>query len=214
MLLLLSACDSPPEPQPAEEQRLIVIDGITVTFEDVAPIVAWLDAFRPDGGRKAKVLNALMNHALPLALARRAFPEQRAQALQNAQALADVSTNIIELEKHSQLNKQKKRSKMARMQPKLAVAMFLFDPLQTGAVSEPIEVPEGYFVVSAYELTESQLAVGTFVDALQVAFVTHDAFEWQDWWLAEQQRIGEKATFVHPDYRDDLPRWIKIPEKP
>ena len=71
--------------------------------------------------------------------------------------------------------------------------MFLFDELTFIMVSQPIELPHGIFVVSAYERHESLLVMADYVDALQVGFITHTSLDWQKQISAE---LGRKVTFL------------------
>ena len=89
--------------------------------------------------------------------------------------------------------------------------MFLFDELTLNAVSQPLELPHGVFVVSAYERHDDALVMGDYVDALQVGFLTHTSQEWQEYWAGKRAEIGAKVAFIHPDYRDDMPDWIQPP---
>lgn len=203
-------------PSAADDPRLIEVDGITVTFEELQPYVDWLTAYRPELGVRTKYMWALREHVLPLKLARREFAEERAAQRELADGLCSVATNIQELEQRSELVKDKSRSNLTRQSALLPVAMFLFDELTLNAVSPPIELPHGFFVVSAYERFESQLVMADYVDALQVGFITHTAVAWEKYWRAKRQEIGRKVTFLHPDYRDDMPPWLQAPapEKP
>lgn len=209
-MLVAGACSE--KTKPAEEKRLLVIDGIEILFDDLQPYFDFLTSYRPEAGKKTKYIWAMRDHVLPVFAARRAFPKERAVMLERANALCSVATNILELEQHSKLIEHKRRSNLTRISAKLPVAMFLFDELMTNAVSQPIEVPAGYFVVGSYDLKTSPLTIADYVDALQVGFVTHTSKEWREWWENEQQRIGGRVTFVHPDYRDDLPRWMTVPK--
>ncbi len=212
---LLSGC-GPTEPDAADDPRLIEVDGISVTFAELRPYVDWLTAYRPELGVRTKYMWALREHVLPLKLAQRDFPEQRAEQRELAYGLRSVATNIQELEERSELVRDKSRSNLTRQSALLPVAMFLFEELTLNAVSEPIELPHGFFLVSAYERYESQLVMADYVDALQVGFITHTATQWQEYWSEKRQEIGQKVTFLHPDYRDDMPPWLKAPteEKP
>lgn len=209
--LLTTACGQP-EPPPKEE-RLLVIDGIEIRFSDLQPYYDFLKESRPELGVKSTYIWAMRDHVLPVMVARRAFPKERAELLERAQALCSVASNILELEKNSELIVAKTRSNLTRINARLPVAKFLFVEEMTGAVSPPIELPDGYFVVGAYDYNKSQLTIADYVDALQVGFVTHTGKEWVSWWEAEQKRIGDKVTFVHPDYRDNLPKWMKLPKE-
>ena len=214
--LTLAACGGGAAPKPEEEPRLIVIDGITVTFADLQPYYDWLTEFRPGLGVRTKYAWALREHVLPLKLAEREFPTQRAEQRKLAHGLCSVATNVMELEQRSALIKDKTRSNLTRQSALLPVAMFLFDELTLNAVSQPIELPHGIFVVSAYERHESPLVMADYVDALQVGFITHTSLEWQKYWIEKRAELGRKVTFLHPDYRDDMPDWIQPPqtEKP
>jgi len=201
--------------QAPSEQRLLVVDGIEILLADVEPYVAFLDAVVPEGGRKTKILRVLEEHLIPLRLAQRAFPAERAALLERAKALAEVAGNVVELEEKAVVIDSKRRSTMTRMQAQLPVAMQLFDPLRTGAVGAPIEVPQGFFVAAAYTLTESPgLVLEDVVDALQVAFATHPAGPWRDWLAGQQQAIADKVTFLHPDHHGVLPVWLRPPRLP
>lgn len=208
--LILGACSD--KSPPVEEKRMLVIDGIEILFEDLRPYVEFIESYRPAVGEKTKNVWVMRDHVLPMFAARRAFGEERAVMLERANALCSVATNILELEQHSKLIEHKRRSNMTRINAKLPVAMFLFDELMTNAVSPPIELPQGYFVVGSYDLNISPLTIADFVDALQVGFVTHTSKDWRVWWESEQLRIGAKVTFVHRDYRDDLPPWMTVPK--
>ena len=212
--LLLAGCEQPPDPR--KDPRLIEVDGLTVTFEELQPYVDWIASFRPAVGERTKFVWALREHVLPLKLAQREFAEERAKQKELADGLRSVATNILELEEHSKLITDKRRSNLTRSTAMLPVAMFLFDELTLNAVSQPIELPHGFFVVSAYERFESQLVADDYIDALQVGFITHTSPDWHKYWNAKRQEIGRKVTFVHPDYRDDMPPWIQVPqpEKP
>ena len=214
--MLLNSC-SEDKQVPAADPRLLVIDGIEITFEDLQPYYDFLTNYRPELGTKTKYMWALNNHVLPLKVAQRTFPKERAEKLALAQGLCSVATNIYELEKHSELIEDKVRSNLTRQSAMLPVAMYLFDTkdtiaVNTNAVSPPIELAQGYFVVGSFVLNESPLVMADYADTLQVGFVTHASKEWREWWENKQLTMGEKVTFVHPDYRDDLPKWMKLPK--
>ncbi|MCK5944454.1 MAG: hypothetical protein KAI24_20870 [Planctomycetes bacterium] len=212
LALAVLAAGCGPDEDPAPEPRLLEIDGITITFEELQPYYDWLTSYRPELGVRTKYVWAMREHVLPLKLAQREFAEQRREQLALAEGLCSVATNIQELEQHSQLITDKTRSNLTRQSALLPVAMFLFDELTLNAVSPPIELPHGIFVVSAFERFESQLVMADYVDALQVGFLTHTALEWEQYWRAKRQEIGKQVTFVHPDYRDDMPDWIELPK--
>ena len=210
MAVLANACSS--KKHPKDDPRLLVIDGIEVTFAELQPYFDWLTSFRPELGIKTTYIWALRDHMLPLKIAQREFATERQQQLELAQGLRSVSSNIYELEKRAKLIDHKIRSNLTRQSAMLPVAMWLFDEQHTNAVSPPIELAQGYFVVSSYEFYPSPMAMTQYVDALQVGFVTHTSKKWRVWWENKQLTLGKKVTFVHPDYRDDLPEWMDLPK--
>lgn len=214
--LLAVTCSGKKKPSPKADPRLLVIDGIEITFEELKPFVDWLTAYRPELGIKTTHIWAMRDHLLPLKIAQREFPEQRKKQLELAEGLCSVTTNIYELEKQSKLIEHKTRSNLTRQSAMLPVAMWLFDKdtpqINTNAASHPIELAQGYFVVGSFEYHESPLVMADYVDALQVGFVTHTSKQWRVWWENEQKTLGKKVTFVHPDYRDNLPNWMEQPK--
>ncbi len=196
---------------PAAETRLLVLDGIEITLAEVEPYVAFLDSYLPEGGRKTKIQRVLEDHVIPLRLAQRMFPEERRRQRESADALYAVAKNVAELEQQSALMRQKKRSEPTRTHVALPVGMFAFDPLHVGAVSPPLELPHGWVLAGVYELRQSPgLVVQDYVDLLQVGFLTHESPAWIELYRAEQQRLADKATFVHPDYVHAMPPWLRI----
>lgn len=220
LVLLTASCGSDDKPK-KDEPRLLVIDGIEITFEELQPYVDFLQSYRPELGKKTTYIWAMREHMLPMKVARLRFPEERKKQLALAQGFRSVATNIYEMEKQAKLIQHKTRSNLTRQSAMLPVATWLFEqeivdgeriPVNVNAASPPIELPQGYFVVGSFEFFDSPLVMADYVDAMQVGFVTHTGKEWQKWWAEEQQRIGSKVTFVHPDYRDDLPEWMEVPK--
>lgn len=210
LALAFTSChdDKPPS------KDLLVVDGMTIELAELDPYVKFLDSYLPEGGRKAKVLRVVEEQLLPLHLGRRAFAAERQRLFENAMQLRAVAGNVTELEKQTVSMATKGRKRLTRNQSKLPIAMFLFDPLQTGSVSAPIEVPYGWVVAGCFGITEGAIAVEDIADALQVTFSTHGSQDWLAWLAAEQKRIADKVTFVHPDYREAMPQWLVLPKLP
>jgi hypothetical protein len=208
---LLAACGE--EEAKPDPELLLVFDGIEVRFADVEPYVEFLGSFLPESGRKARIMRALDEQVLPVALARRAFPGERKQQLERARELCSVATNVHELEEQTRTYSPKARRDYTRLHM-LPIAMFLFEPLNLGSVSDPIELPAGYVVVGAFDLKESALLLDDYADTLQVGFETHPPTAWSSWLAAEKQRVSSKVTYVHPDYREAMPPWLELPRQP
>ncbi|MCA8973889.1 MAG: hypothetical protein KDC98_04170 [Planctomycetes bacterium] len=211
-VLLATACakQGPTTPKsPAPDDILLTIDGIDIRFGEVQPILEFLASSHPEAGRKTVMQMVLEKQIVPVRLAQRAFGEARRHALQEATDLRSIATNALELD--AQNVKAKQRKIYARSQVPLPAAMFLFDPLQTGGVSAPLEVPRGYVVTAAHDYVQRPLAGEDLVEATLVGFFTHGDQEWGAWLAAEQDRIADKITYVHPLYVEALPGWCKHP---
>lgn len=212
-LLLLAACaDPPPEtpPPPAATDVLLRLDGLEITFGEVEPWVKWLDEAMPEGGHRTKVQKVLQDYLVPLKLAQRSFAEQRRPLREQAHQLRSVATNVAELEQQG-AQATIRRQNLARSQIDLPVAAFLFDPLTTRGTSEPIEVPRGFLVAAAHDLRVAGSTVHDLVDAVMVGFMTHTAADFETWKTAEQERVADRATYIHPGYREAMPTWLKLP---
>jgi hypothetical protein len=200
--------------QPAAETRLLVVDGLEITLADVEPYVAFLDSYLPELGRKTKIQSVLEDHLIPLRYAQREFAEQRRQQRQRAQDLCAVAGNAAELEQHAAQITDKRRSELRRQGALLPVAMFAFDPqqapLRVGAVSPPLELPHGFFVVGVLDHHESPgMKADDYVDVLQVGFLTHTRKDWMTLFEGVKPTLGGKVTFVHPDYVHAMPPWLR-----
>jgi hypothetical protein len=164
----------------------------------------------PESGRKTKVQKVLQDFTVPLRLAQRAFPDQRRTMHERARQLRSVATNVAELEQQA-AQQVIKRMELTRSQTDLPIAAFLFDPLTTRGVSDVVEVPRGYVVAAAHEIKEAASAIADTVDAVQVGFFTHTPADWETWKQLEQERVADKATYIHPDFREAMPTWLKLP---
>jgi hypothetical protein len=215
-LLLLSACgDDQPATAPAKAgataaDRLLVVDGIAVTFGDLQPWVDYLDTIYANHSARTKMRQTLDEFVLPMALARRAFATERKEQLAKANALRSVADNVVELEAKAGMLRPFRKN-VGRRDVELPVSTFLFDPLRTGSVSQPIEVPHGWKVVAARDLQESAIVGDDVADAVIVPFVTHDLHDFTVWYNEQKLEIANRVTWIHPDYRDAVPEWLKLP---
>lgn len=216
LLLLLAAAsafaacdDAPATPKPAPDVMLIV-DGIEIKVAEVERYAAVLAATAPELSRKTVHRHLLENYVLPLRLAQREFAARRAELRQQAAALADVATNVLELEQRSTQLFAKRKS-ITRRQVEPPVAEFAFDREKMGSVSGVLEVPHGFIVAGCYDILESAVVNEDVADLLQVGFSTHTNAEWSDWLRQTFEKIADKVTYVHPDHRESLPTWMKLP---
>lgn len=207
-LLLLAGCRGDDRLQ--RPDVLLTIDGLDIRFAEVEPHVKFLDSIGPEWATRVKFRRVLDEFTIPLRLAQRAFPTERTKLLERAKHLRSVATNAIELEQQG-AQQVMKRQEVPRRGVEIPVAAFLFDPLTTGGVSDPIEVPRGWIVASTYEIKEAALVLDDLADAVQVGFLTHTPGDWVTWLEIEKRRLADKVTYVHPDFREHLPEWIKLP---
>jgi hypothetical protein len=199
-----------PKAPPGADDLLMRIDGLDIRFGEVLPYLTVLDTVGPEWSPKVKFRRVLEEFTIPLRLAQRAFAEQRSKLLEQAKALCAVATNYRELEQYA-TNLSAQRKQVSRRSVELPIALFLFDELLMGSVSAPIEVPRGFVVATAHELQAAPMVINDQVDCLQIGFLTHSADEWQSWIANEQVRIASLVEFVHPDFRDHMPHWLRLP---
>ena len=200
----------PARVHPAPGDTLLVVDGVTVTFADVAAPVAFLDKMLPEYDERLKIQNALTKFTLPLLFARREFAEGRRHQFELAQTMRLASGNVEELERNSR-DQPVRRGIVTTGDVDLPVAAFLFDPEKVGSVSDPIELPQGYVLAGAFDLRPAPQLVRTTCDSMQALFLTHPASQWGTWLGALQDRISTRVTYVHPDYVLAMPPFLKLP---
>ncbi|MGE3175679.1 MAG: hypothetical protein AB7O97_23855 [Planctomycetota bacterium] len=199
-----------PGAPPAPTDTLLVVDGVTVTFADLAPPIDYLERLAPEFSLGHRAQKVLSEYTLPLLFARREFAAERAAQLELARTVRAACDNAEELETLSE-GRMRRRAVVSRGDVDMPVAEFLFDPIHAGGVSDPIEVPAGWVLAGAFDLTQNRVAVQDVCDALQVGFMTHHANEWRQWLQQLPVRLADKVTFVHPEFRSSMPPWMKLP---
>jgi hypothetical protein len=214
-LVPLCGCDEPavpaaPDRMPTATTRLIEVDGLSITFGDVAAEMAYLDSLAPEWSLRAKIRRVLGEFTLPLFLARREFQKERAEQLGKAANMAAASGNAAELLANARLHVHR-HEHVGRRDVEIPISMFLFAEEKAGSVSQPIELPQGFVVAGALDLKSSAAVLDDVCEAVQVAFYTHAPQAWFAWLEAMRERIAQRVTFVHPDFRDAMPIWLKLP---
>lgn len=200
----------PPEQRPPPDTRILCVDGIDFTYADVQPFVEFYDRFYPKWTLAAKVRRTLDAYLLPLRFAQRDFKAERAAVLEQARGLVTVAGNVVELEQKA--GPTGKRKSLTMQQLELPLAVFLFDRSKIGSCSPPIELPQGCSVVGAFDVVDGGVLGDDVVDAMQVPFFTHADKDDFDKWLARlRPRCADKVSYVHPDFRNAVPEWLKLP---
>jgi hypothetical protein len=199
--------------QPAADPGLVLeIDGLRISAEELADFEDYFRELDPTMGRNYRIGELLDQFVLPLHLARRAFGEERARARDLATSLAALVGNggYTELVKRGEVHGgYQPESPFGRNQLPMPVARYAFDERHLFQVSPPIEVPQGFCVIATYKLLQGVSTVQDRVEAYVVLFDTQSTGGFSTWYKAEKQRIGDRVTYVHPDYRDALPPWVK-----
>ncbi len=206
----LASCSEKPAAPQVDPDVILIVDGLQIRRAEVERYADIHRTTAPELGRKTIERHLLENYVLPLRVAQREFGERRAELRQQAQTLAEVATNVIELEQRSELLFHK-RKLVTRRQIEPPVVEFAFDPEKTGSVSGVLEVPHGFIVAGCFEIRESAVVTEDLADLLQTGFATHTNAEWVEWLRGMQARLADKVTYVHPDHRDCLPSWMKLP---
>jgi hypothetical protein len=207
--LALCACEPTPAPPTRDPGVVLEIDGIAVTRADIEEYRDYFDRIDPQMGRMYAARELLDRFLLPLALARREFPAERSALRERASGLRQVADNAIALRRKGALaGGQANEHPATRNSLPFPVSRFAFDPQNLGAVSAPIEVPQGFVLVAPERIDPGDTPVGDLLTAFFVPFYTHDAAEFDAWLADTKAALAGKVTFVHPDYEKALPRWL------
>lgn len=207
---VLAACGDEQSPPAYGPDVVLVVDGLEIRRQEIERFQAIHASTAPELGRRTIVRYLLENHVLPLRYAQRAFADRRAELREQARLLTTVAGNVVELEQRCEPFFHQ-RKLLNRRQVEAPVAEFAFDRERLGSVSEPLEVPKGFVVAGCFDIQESAIVSEDLADLLQVGFLTHTNAEWVAWLRSEFDRTADKVTYVHPDYREALPFWLKLP---
>lgn len=199
----------PPEPRPSADTRILSVDGIDFTYGEVQPYVEFFDRLYPKWTLAAKVRRTLEVYLVPLRFAERDFAAERRAALQHAQGLVSVAGNVVELAEKGGPTAVRKTLIVPLLE--LPLALFLFDRSKIGSTSPPIPLPQGFSVVGAFDVTDGAVVSDDLVDAEQVTFFTHQKDDFDKWLTQLRVRLADKVTYVHPDFRNATPDWLKLP---
>jgi hypothetical protein len=207
----LGACgDRSPEAAPPPDADLALQVGeARVEWSELEALLPYFDSVDRRVGRSTRIRHLLDNHLLPLAAARLAFKEKRAEQRRHAEALAAVVGNGGYPALRAQGRQSGQESAKAKREDfPLPVAAWLFDPKNIGQVSPVTETPQGFTLASAYDVQRGETPLQDRVEAFQATFYTHTPDDFSTWWNAERQRLVGATRYVHPDLADALPSWL------
>ena len=207
---LAAACAKEPPASPYGPDVALVVDGEVILKAEIERYAPVHSTTAPELGTRTVSRYLLENYVLPLRFAERDFGARRKELLAQAEGLVSVATNAIELEQRCGVFFHQRKA-VNRRQVEAPLAEFAFDRELTGSVSKPLAVPRGYVVVACFDIQESAVVTEDLADLLQVGFLTHSNAEWTDWLRGLQERLADKLVYVHPDYRESLPSWMRLP---
>ena len=217
MALLLAACgeDDPvaKEPPPGPDDVVLIVDGMEITAGEIAEFDEYVATFDKTVGRKFLITHVLQEHVLPLHLARRAHAKRRKELQDQAQALYDVTNNDGHpgLVAKSEVLEGYELEGQTRNDLPMALARFAFDPANLFAVSPPLEVPHGFYVISTSDILSSPSKAAELVTLYLVPFLSfRDAREFRTWYSEQQVLLRDRVEYVHPNYKDALPNWFEV----
>jgi hypothetical protein len=217
MALALALAGCAPEPdQQAPPGLVLECDGLRIWEHEIEPLLAYVHSVDRRTGRLSAVTGILDGHLIPLKLAERAFPEQRNQQRELAAGLRAVIGNggYPELVARGRAMGRDPCREVMRHQLPAAIAAWAFDPEHVGEVSPVIEVPQGFTLVSTFEVEQNTTRVTDRAETCQIAFYTHDAAEFGRWYEAQKARLAHAVTYLAPDYEGALPPWMEPPHTP
>lgn len=215
LMLGAAACDRAPPPGPGPDVALI-LDGIEIRKDELTEYVHYLGTTGERLGEILRTSVALDRHVIPMHLARRAFPAERAAQRERAEAMkrSVVASGDAYPQLRSKgelLGGEATPGKLARHQMELAQAIWCFDEANLGWVSPVLEVPQGFCLLAVQDMVQGPTRTEDGVDAYLVPFYVLDRGKFDAWYLEQKKLLADRLDHVHPDYVDALPAWITRP---
>jgi len=214
LCVFATCCEGEREPNPERKGVVLVVDGIEVREADLEPLLTFVRNGGGRLGRNAAVQAVLDRHLLPVRFAQRAFASERAALRERAEAMrrsvmASGGADPQLRAKGAIMGGEETPGLVARNAMELAQAAWCFDLEHLGLVSPVLEVPRGFCLVSFCDHQPGLERAEDVVNAYQVPFYTHDRNQFEAWWTEQKRALSGKLTYVHPDYADALPPWLK-----
>lgn len=201
----------------AEEIRpetvVLTVDGLEITSGEIHAFDEFVRQFDPAAGRDALARMVLTTHVLPLRASKREYGDRWEAARERAAALADRcrGDGYPRLAELGPLHDGTEARRKTRGGLELPIARWVFAKENLYAVSPPLEVASGFHVAAAFDYHD-ELSTGLdMVDLYSVAFPVVDPSEYNTWWAEERARLATRCTWVHPEYRNCLPKWLAAP---
>lgn len=213
-MTVVPGCDQPKTAPPVRPGVVLELDGIEVREAELEPLLAFVRKSGDRPGRNLSVQIVLDRHVLPTWFARRAFAAERQRLQAQAEAMrrsvmASGGADPQLRAKGAILGGEESPGLIARNAMELAQAAWCFEPDNLGLVSPVVEVPRGFCLLSFADFRPGLERSGDLVNAYQVPFYTHDKRAFDTWWAEQKLALAGKLSYVHPDYVDALPNWLR-----
>jgi len=187
-------------------------DGLQIHEQEIAPLRDYVRSIDGRSGQLTMIGGILDSFLIPLKLAQRAWPEERAAQRELALGLVSAVGNEGYpglVQKGRAVAGEPEAELKTRNDLPLPLQAWAFDQQKIGQVSPVIETPQGFAVISTYRIIEGRTRDGDTAEVYQVSFYTHGAKAFADWYYAERTSVAGKVTHVNEDYRRALPPWIR-----
>ncbi len=214
-VLLLLTCngDYLPEPPVQKDPVILRVADLEVRQTEIQAFADYLQELDPIMGKMKRCRDLLAGYLLPLKLARRDFPNERAGQRKRAEVLARVLGNTAS---YDDLVAQSQRYPGARLQKALVrplmtlpEARWAFEDIRIGQASPILETPRGYSILATLDKQPGPTRHYDAADVWTVPFHTHDYRTYVDWLARARQSLSGKVTFIHHDYKEALPDWLR-----
>lgn len=213
-VVLLKACgDEPKQPPPERDPRILVVDGVEIRRSELAEYEPYLRQLDPTMGEMTRLRELIQQFLLPLKMARRDFQEQRRVQRQRAEA---VIKSLSPTPGADELMEQTKRVPGARklegwirQHMQIPEQRWAFDDARVLQASPILETPLGFTILASLRKDPGPTLAYDKADIWFVPFHTHETKAFGAWWAKVQKDVAHKLTYVHPDYAEALPYWLK-----
>lgn len=214
ILLLGGATCTRHEPEAKRDGVVLELDGVVVHEAELEPLLGYVRASGDRAGKAFAAQVVLNRHVLPMRFSQRAFAGERAALRDKAEAMlrSVVSSGGADPQlraKGAIMGGEDSPGLIGRNGMELAQGAWCFDADNLGLVSPVLEVPRGFCLMSVSDHRPGIERSGDLVNAYQVPFYTHGKNEFDAWWAEQQRSLADKLSYVHRDYADALPTWLK-----
>jgi hypothetical protein len=212
--LLLTCGGGEPAPPADKDPVVLRAAGLEVKRSEIAALEGYVQRLDPTIGEMTRKRAILDHYLLPLKLARRDFPKERAQQRQRAEALARA---LGDAAGYDDLATQSKlypgaglEQHVARRAMSLPEARWAFADENVGRASPILETPRGYSILATLEKRAGPTMHYDSIDVWVTPFHTHaNRRSYLDWLVRAKASLSGHLTFIHDDYKEALPYWLR-----